>query len=332
MEQHVDPSRPFSAELIERNGWKEVVLCDRLTGTSATIIPSAGAILNQFEVMHQGQLLNIIDGLKDADDWKMNFTHGFKSAKLSPFVCRLHRSSYTWEGKRYTADKFLLNGHAIHGLVYDAVHEIEFLTASAFMAECKFFYRYTGDYPGYPFAFDMNIRYRLEDSNRLTITTTVHNRSEYVIPIADGWHPYFKLGTTIDTATLQINSREQIEFNQELLPTGNVLRDEKWHTARSLKGEKLDNCFKLKMDEPLPHCTFRDETVGLQLFIYPESGYPYLQVYTPDHRKSIALENLSSPPDSFNNQIGLIKLGPLDSHTFSTRFRIASTSEINDGQ
>jgi len=322
MEPHVNRTPPFSAALIERNGWKEVELCDRQNGTTVVIIPEAGAILNRFEVMHQGIRFNIIDGFQDAGDWKQQLTQGFKSAKLSPFVCRLHAAQYTWEGYQYTADKFLLNGHAIHGLLYDAVHEIEFIQASAFMAECKLVYRYSGDHPGYPFAIDMNVRYRLEEANQLSITTTVHNRSGKTIPLSDGWHPYFKLGRSIDTASLHINSRQQVEFDSELLPTGKLVPDKKWFKGAALHRVKLDNCFKLDAEQPLPHCTLRDESVGLQLFIYPETGYPYLQVYTPDHRRSIAIENLSSPPDAFNNHMGLIELGPLDSHLFSTRYRI----------
>jgi aldose 1-epimerase len=60
------------------------------------------------------------------------------------------------------------------------------------------------------------------------------------------------------------------------------------------------------------------------LHIYPERAYPYLQVYTPPHRKSIAIENLSSAPDAFNNKMGLIALGPEDSQAFQTRYRIES--------
>jgi aldose 1-epimerase len=55
-----------------------------------------------------------------------------------------------------------------------------------------------------------------------------------------------------------------------------------------------------------------------------------LQIYTPPHRKSIAIENLSSAPDAFNNKIGLIELGAEESHAFQTRYRIESLSENNN--
>jgi aldose 1-epimerase len=45
-------------------------------------------------------------------------------------------------------------------------------------------------------------------------------------------------------------------------------------------------------------------------------------LYTPPHRRSIAIENLSSAPDAFNNGIGLISLDPDHTRTFSVRYVI----------
>lgn len=316
----IDPQ--FFCDRIHQNGWDEIILRDAVSGCKATVIPAAGAILNAWEVPHRGSIVNVIDGFTDAADYNANQTSAFKSAKLSPFVCRLNHSTYSWEGETYKAEKFLLNGHAIHGLLYDAPHEVEFAEGSGFKAECKFFYRYTGDHPGYPFPFDMNVRYTLEEGCRLTIITTVHNRSGRNIPLSDGWHPYFKLGETIDTASLQIYAKKQVEFNALLLPTGKLINDKSWWKGAALNGVSLDNCFVLDRNEPMPHCTFRDQSMGMAIHFYPRESYPYLQVYTPDHRKSIAIENLSSPPDSFNNKMGLITLGPQDSATFHTQYKL----------
>lgn len=323
-EQEKQSVLTFYCDRLHQNGWEEIVLRDEATGLKATIIPSAGAILNKLEIPHNGKIINLVDGFSDAADWETNKTNGFKSAKLSPFACRLHNSTYTWNEQSYVADKFKLNGHAIHGLLYDVPHEIMIAEASAFMCECKFLYRYKGTHPGYPFAFDMNVRYRLEGGSRLTVITTVHNRSGMTIPISDGWHTYFKLGESIDTATLQINSKKMLEFNDALIPTGRILKNKKWFKGAPLKDVKLDNSFLIDMDQPMPHCTFSDFEMGLELYIYPDRNYPYLQVYTPPHRKSIALENLSAAPDALNNKMGLTKLGPEDSQAYQTRYRIAT--------
>lgn len=312
----------FHCDRIHQNGWEEIILFDEATGAKATIIPSAGGILNAFEVKHNDNTINIVDGFLNADDWKQNVNNGHKSAKLSPFVCRLYNSTYKWDGRTYTTEGFKLNGHAIHGLLHAVSHNVMIAEASAFMAECKLLYRYKGTDPGYPFAFDMNIRYRLEAGSRLTIITTVHNRSGRTIPMSDGWHPYFKLGETIDTSTLQINTKKEVEFNNLLIPTGKIIENKKWFKGALLKDVVLDNCFELMLDEPMPHCTLSDPSLGIELCIYPDRSYPYLQVYTPANRKSIAIENLSAAPDAFNNKIGLIELGAEDSRAFTTRLRV----------
>ena len=97
-----------------------------------------------------------------------------------------------------------------------------------------------------------------------------------------------------------------------------------FNTAKKLGDTFFDNCFTLKMDIAGPACVITDETQKLQLEIYPESSYPYLQMYTPPHRKSIAVENLSAAPDAFNNGMGLIVLQPATTAQFATTYKITS--------
>ena len=86
---------------------------------------------------------------------------------------------------------------------------------------------------------------------------------------------------------------------------------------------ELDNCFVLK-DHSSPSCILRDNNSCIEFIITADSSYPYLQVYTPTHRKSIAVENLSSVPDSFNNHIGLIIAKPNEQYTFTTSYQIST--------
>ena len=58
----------------------------------------------------------------------------------------------------------------------------------------------------------------------------------------------------------------------------------------------------------------------VQIEFHPEESYPYLQIYTPEHRKSIAIENLSGAPDAFNNGMGLKVLQPGELATFTTKY------------
>ncbi|MGL6269156.1 MAG: hypothetical protein ACRC2O_14590, partial [Chitinophagaceae bacterium] len=61
---------------------------------------------------------------------------------------------------------------------------------------------------------------------------------------------------------------------------------------------------------------------GMAIEFHPDKSYPYLQLYTPPHRNSIAIENLSAAPDAFNNGMGLVTLEPDHTRTFSTRYKI----------
>ena len=64
------------------------------------------------------------------------------------------------------------------------------------------------------------------------------------------------------------------------------------------------------------------------LTIAPDKHYPYLQIYTPPHRKSIAIENLTSAPDSFNNGIGLLVIEPNHTLEFSTTYILVANEPL----
>src|SRR5436190_21486990 len=99
---------------------------------------------------------------------------------------------------------------------------------------------------------------------------------------------------------VQYQSKLMIEFDDNLLPTGNYLPYNTFNSMKQFGDTFLDNCFELNETGTIA-CTLKNEKNGLQLNIIPASSYPYLQIYTPPHRDSIAIENLSSAPDAFNN-------------------------------
>ncbi|MCB0643138.1 MAG: hypothetical protein KDC44_15925, partial [Phaeodactylibacter sp.] len=50
--------------------------------------------------------------------------------------------------------------------------------------------------------------------------------------------------------------------------------------------------------------------------------YNFLQVFTPDHRQSIAIEPMTCNVDAFNNREGLIVLKPGEAHAASFGLRL----------
>lgn len=303
-------------------GWKEIHLTDTRSGTRAVIVPAAGGILNGFSVEHHGRTVQVIDGFSDAADFMAGIETGFQSAKLSPFVCRIRDAAYVWEGRPYRLEKFSLNGAALHGLIYDSAFDVIEEIIHMDHAEVELKHAYAGSDPGYPFPYDCYIRYRLVEDNTLLITTAIHNRSNTPIPVADGWHPYFTLGGKVDDLTLQMHASGMLEYDPDLIPTGRSVPDSSWNEGKRIGDTRLDNGYVLDFNCPQPLCTLSDPATGISVSFHPDPSYPYLQLYIPEHRKSIAIENLSAAPDAFNNGMGLTVLDLDHTRTFTTRYRI----------
>jgi aldose 1-epimerase len=61
----------------------------------------------------------------------------------------------------------------------------------------------------------------------------------------------------------------------------------------------------------------------IQLEIHTDESYPYLQFYTPSHRNSIAIENISGAPNAFNNGMGFQILIPGETAAYKTCYKIS---------
>lgn len=306
----------FSVNIQTEENYHVITLKDDASKTEATIF-SFGALLNYFLI--DGKQ-NIIDGFPSLADAKKNITNGFKSAKLSPFVCRIEKGEYNFKEKKYKTGKHFLKEEAIHGLLYDEPFIILNSNATDDESLVQLQYNYIKKIEGFLFEFECIITYTLQSENKLTLATTIINKSFEEMPLADGWHPYFKFDQKINDLLFSLNADKILEFNDRLLPTGKILPFDNFQSPQKLEETFFDNCFVLN-DTNNVACVLNDEQNKLKLEIYPSELYSYLQVYTPPHRTSIAIENLSAAPDAFNNQIGLIILRPAESRTFSTTYK-----------
>lgn len=290
----------------------------------AEIWPSCGGILNQWQVQLHQKVWDIIDGYDSLPDFADNCEEkGFRSCKLSPYVCRLNHATYRFNGKQFNIGKFMLGDHAIHGLLYNSVFTVENSGADSASAMVSLQHQYDGSDIGYPFKYSLNVNYTLQANNQLGITTTLVNNGSETMPIADGWHPYFALGRTVNDLHFSMASNNMVEFNEGLIPTGELLTNSRFLEETLLGETFLNNCFVLQKPLNGPACTLTNYTDRIRLTIDADDQYPFLQVYTPPHRNSIAIENLSSAPDAFNNHMGLIMLEPGESHSFSCKYSVS---------
>jgi len=309
---------PFSIQTTGEGSRLIIRLSDTTTGTVAEIF-AFGGLLNAFLVQTAQGSLNVIDGFTDPEHAMTHITDGFKSAKMSPFACRLENGHYDFNDQSYTMDSFYLGNHALHGILYDAVYTIKDLVADEKAASVELEHQYNGHFSGYPFKYTLYVKWELTSDNSLTVTTTAVNHSEKAIPFSDGWHPYFTIGKSVDECELKFNTSRKLVFDPELIPTGEEETDDRFITGHSLQDIFLDNSFLLSTTEE-GYCELKNKQVSI--LIKPLINYPYLQVYTPQHRKSIAIENLSAAPNAFNNEMGLLHLLPNKPVSFATCYRV----------
>jgi len=314
----------FSIYHSNENGLELVNLKEEQTGTEIALLPGHGASLHGWRVRQKNEsIFNVIDNYHDLAELQKEMNRSFKSPKLSPFPCRIPAGRYEFEGKEYQFENLFPDGTAIHGLLYNKAFTITAEDAGDSSASLSLEYWYKKEDKGYPYDYNCLVRYVLHPDNVLEVVTTVTNLDKQVIPIADGWHPYFQLGGNVNDWLLQFHASAIVEFNDKLIPTGRLLQYDAFDSPRLVGDTFLDNCYVLKPGIVSPACELFNPANGLRISFFPDANYSYLQLYTPPGRNSIAVENLSGAPDCFNNKIGLILLPPGHSQIFTARYKVS---------
>jgi len=308
----------FTATIYNDSSSSAIVLKDEISNTEVEIY-SFGAIVNKFQVKVGDKQQNVIDGFASPNAAAKEMVPSFKSAFLSPFTCRMNEGKYAFDTANYQIEKFFLPPHAIHGLVFDSIYSIDKIEQTESFASVQLSYTYNKEDAGYPFTYSIIQHWKLEKDNKLSVTSTIQHSNSFAIPYAQGWHPYFTLGTSVDDCTLQFTTDKQVEFDDTLLPTGTIINDNRFKDGALLEGIFLDNCFHLA-DDSQHTCTLKNDAISIT--IIPDNTYPYLQAYTPPHRNSIAIENLSGAPDCFNNGLGLLHIQPNTPTKFTTTYLV----------
>ena len=292
----------------------------RLIDTSnQTVIEIAtkGALLNSWQVMGHSTSLEIVEGNDFSKGWVDFEAGGFKGGKMSPFSCRIENGQYTFEDKTYTIEKFYHEKHALHGILYDALFSVELSETDDQGAYLHLKYHYKATDKGFPFAYTILIKWHLLKNNMVTAETIITNLSDSSIPMMDGWHPYFKLDASVNDTFIQLKANGKIDYDEMLLPTGKILDENEFAMSQKIGALHLDNCYLV--DASANTCVLENEKY--QLIVQPLMNYPYLQLYTPADRKSIAIENLSGIPNCFNNKIGLQLMKPHQNWVLKTSYQ-----------
>jgi aldose 1-epimerase len=274
-------------------------------GDALSIVPEFGA--NLLDLQFGGK--SVLDGYHTPEELVEN--KWSKNIFLFPFPNRLRDGQYTHAGKTYQFDlNNASTNNAIHGFSKNAEMSVSKVKITEMSAAITCEYKHNGKHKGYPFKFLFKIMFILRGSE-LTIDMKITNTDKVAFPVGLGWHPYFKISDVSDNTWLQMPECQLIVIDDRMLPTGEKTLFKDFRMLKKINDTTLDNGFYITNQTEKAQVVLKSDLGTLTY--WQETGiakWNFLQVFTPPHRQSIALEPMTCNIDAFNNKDGLILLTP----------------------
>ncbi|MDR9827728.1 aldose 1-epimerase [Vibrio sp. FNV 38] len=304
----------FKINIDNPSGLEVINITNPQFGIELEIIASFGAVINRYIVNNSP--FSFIAGYQDHKDLVENHPFFSRSAKLFPFPNRLERGHYTFAGESYQLPaNFPWSEHAVHGLLYNQPFFIKATQADEHHAQVTLTFDSSQlDVEGYPYPFRLEVTFSLDTAGVLQCGTKVFNLGETAMPFGDAWHPYFSLGVARNAFTLEMSpSHEWLHIDD--LPSGEKQPFSQFNQPNTLDGVDLNHCFEF--DHPTQSQIELKRIDGKAQLIYTQpSGYPFVQLYTPNSESSVAVEPMSCPANALNNGFGLLVLEPGETSSF----------------
>jgi aldose 1-epimerase len=282
-----------------------LTLHDREAGSTARLLPERGFNCVQFEVIVDGQRVDVLDAEPD-------FVAGTARPSSSgipilfPFPNRIRDGRFRWDGRDYSLPLPPGKPHAIHGLVLDRTWRVVEQSEQHVRAE----FQLSRDAPDrrelWPADFRISVRYALAGPT-LRCDIQITNPDTQPLPWGFGTHPYFRVplspSSRVGACLVQAPAAEFWELDN-FIPTGRRLAVSGGRDLR--EGQALAG---LKLDDVLTGVTACDGQVRT-LVMDPQAGLQVLQVFdasfheivafTPPHGRSVCLEPYTCTTDAVN--------------------------------
>ncbi|MFI5199505.1 MAG: aldose 1-epimerase [Candidatus Limnocylindrales bacterium] len=244
-------------------------------GTSALVDPAAGGRLASLVVAGRERLVTE----PQADATLPSITWG--SFLLAPWVGRLANGRLDWRGRSAELPRNL-DGHAIHGAVFDRPWEVDGQDAGSVQLSSSI----AAD----RWPFRGRIRQEISLGER-SIRFMAEIEAEEAMPAAIGWHPWFVRGP--DDLALTVEADRRLELGPGLIPTGpsrQVAGADDLRAGPLLGERRLDDVY---VDVASP-ARVRWPDLDLRL----EFGPPLISVVVFSPPGSACLEPASAWPDA----------------------------------
>jgi aldose 1-epimerase len=271
------------------------------TAFSCKIYHNLGASIQELSYRD----VSIIRGFKQVNDYKTEHT----SSILCPFPGRIEHGKYTYKGETYQLDpNENKRNNAIHGKVAHAFFTLADSQSDVEKASVTFAYTPQNLDEGYPFPFEIKIRYTFTELS-IKVDFTYTNQGDATIPFGLGWHPYF-LSSNLSESVLTFNSSEEILCDTEMIPKGE--KSIAFLDPMKVADQHFDTCFTLDDNR----IRFETPDYGFTMKVL-EDNLQFIQIFTPAARDCIAIEPMTCAPDVFNYKRGLLEVAPNESYHWS---------------
>jgi aldose 1-epimerase len=251
---------------------------------------------------------------------------------LAPWPNRVDHGRYEFGGASYQLDLSEPgNGNAIHGLTRWAGWEPVRQEADRVLLTHP-----PHGYTGYPFSVEAGAEYRLTAAGGLQVTVSATNRGTRPAPYGTGQHPYFSAGPApLEEWELELPASRWLPADERGIPSGPE-QDIKGTTCdfrepHAIGATVLDHALTGLSRASDGRVWAHVRSAGRQVSLWAGAGYGWLQVFTSDtlhgerHRKAIAIEPMTCPPNAFVSGDDLIVLAPGESvsHTWGVEAHAA---------
>lgn len=299
------PQNPYAAGRLTVDGIEVFTLDDTRHGIQVRIAPSIGNMAYQIDVRGRNILWFPYSSPAELREKPVLCGVPF----LAPWANRIDGDAYWAGGKRYTLNPELANlrrdanGKPIHGLLnFSPLWTVTTLEAdadSAHLASQLEFWKYPALMAQFPFAHTIRMTYRLS-AGSVEVETTIENHAVEAMPVAIGFHPYFRLRDAArDQWRVHLAARERMLLDATLIPTG---RSEvnPFVDPQSLADTQLDDVFGDLVRDPDGIARFWFEGVRERVTVAYGPRYTTAVAFSPKGRDFLCFEPMSAITNAFN--------------------------------
>ena len=312
----VSGSRPvFVARQVSVDGVPVIRLGDSKRGIEVSILPSIGNVVYAMNV--HGKNVLFFPDIKLSEFQKKPMQAGVPF--LAPWANRLDDTGFWANGEKHSFNMALgnirkdNNGLPIHGLLSGsetwAVTHLGADKASAYVTTRFEFFKHPDLMAQWPFAHDYEITYRLADG-ALEVRTTVSNQGMEPMPLAIGFHPYYRIpGIPRDQWLLRMPVRSAVIADERHVPTGEF-RPFDLPNPLPLRNRTLDDGFTDLERDAKGRARFSIESGEKQIELLFGPKFPVAVVWEPASPAGRAMDFVCiEPMAGITNAINLNHAG-----------------------